>query len=606
MLNRPEFLVAMAWAPHTFAAVLQRRRHGAWWVGLTLGLVTVVSPQMAGAHAVAALVLRGLWRRKQGWPARGAWAVGTASWALVSAPLVLPFLELLPWTDRATGLKWDAHINALDVSQLLQWVAPGALGFLPFNPPAQPALPVQEGLWMTSMTLGVLGVALALVAVSSSRRARALGLVLGVLALLGTSAVPGVAWLWTLPPLSLVRFTGKAWHVAVPLLALLGGVGLDLVHRRRNTRWPWAALLCACVMLGVVDPRALGLWLQDLSPRDDIAATLVDCLRPAVLFSGVLLSVGAWLAMARRTWLLGALAAGETVLLGAGALHGVTLLGNGEPTAAGVLREHLGDGYRLAVSTLGAGTGMPTRALLGPRTRAEQEAAEGNHPLLQGASLVASNTGVRLAEGRRVEATLRADPRRWCAATGCDAFLQPQDLPPPTGMTEGPAFPSRGLRSWLPAPGPGLASVAAVVHHVDARHLERVLLEPGVNLATDAVVTQPLEVDGSTGTVNVLELSTRRVVLEVHVTRGALVWTRHAMGPGWNVRVDGAEEDPVWVNGGMRGVVVPAGEHRVEWEHSANSLWAGVLLAALCGVWLVLRPRNASASPLNASGSPRN
>jgi hypothetical protein len=65
---------------------------------------------------------------------------------------------------------------------------------------------------------------------------------------------------------------------------------------------------------------------------------------------------------------------------------------------------------------------------------------------------------------------------------------------------------------------------------------------------------------------------------------GTLILTDLAY-PGWSVAVDGRKAEPLVIEGMLRGVAVPAGEHTIVWTYSPTSLNAGaaVSLAVLCG-----------------------
>lgn len=96
------------------------------------------------------------------------------------------------------------------------------------------------------------------------------------------------------------------------------------------------------------------------------------------------------------------------------------------------------------------------------------------------------------------------------------------------------------------------------------------------------------------------ELSANQVVIETESDRkGTLVLTG-LMYPGWQVRVDGELQEPRKIEGVYRGVMVPAGEHRIEWHYTPSSqhqgLWVtGLSLLLLLGVtafrlWRVRTP----------------
>lgn len=89
------------------------------------------------------------------------------------------------------------------------------------------------------------------------------------------------------------------------------------------------------------------------------------------------------------------------------------------------------------------------------------------------------------------------------------------------------------------------------------------------------------------GTATVIDEQNARVTLHAALDRRGLVILNDQLTPGWSVRVDGQEADVVRVNDMMRGVVVPAGSHEVEWHYALPGLRAGFLLSLLAVVGLL-------------------
>ena len=77
---------------------------------------------------------------------------------------------------------------------------------------------------------------------------------------------------------------------------------------------------------------------------------------------------------------------------------------------------------------------------------------------------------------------------------------------------------------------------------------------------------------------------------------GGLVVTSGLLFPGWSVTLDGEPAEPVEVDVALRGVVVPPGEHEVEWRYRPTWLvgaWAGTALALAGAALLTLGIRRA-------------
>ena len=81
------------------------------------------------------------------------------------------------------------------------------------------------------------------------------------------------------------------------------------------------------------------------------------------------------------------------------------------------------------------------------------------------------------------------------------------------------------------------------------------------------------------GSVRVVEEANARVVLRASLPRRALVVLGDAWARGWTVSVDGRPARALQANVVLRGVVVPAGEHTVEWRYRVPGLRAGALLS---------------------------
>ncbi|MEW6270102.1 MAG: YfhO family protein, partial [Thermodesulfobacteriota bacterium] len=90
------------------------------------------------------------------------------------------------------------------------------------------------------------------------------------------------------------------------------------------------------------------------------------------------------------------------------------------------------------------------------------------------------------------------------------------------------------------------------------------------------------------GEVRVVASRAAALSLDASVRRDALVVVSRLDDPGWAATVDGKDADLVRVNGAMMGVVVPAGEHRVELRYRPWSLAAG-LVVSLAALLVLLR-----------------
>lgn len=80
------------------------------------------------------------------------------------------------------------------------------------------------------------------------------------------------------------------------------------------------------------------------------------------------------------------------------------------------------------------------------------------------------------------------------------------------------------------------------------------------------------------GSVSIADESNASVTLHARLQRRALVVLNDSWTPGWTVRVDGREAELLRVNEVMRGVVVDAGAHDVEWRYRVPGLRVGLAL----------------------------
>ncbi|HMI90658.1 MAG TPA: YfhO family protein [Polyangiales bacterium] len=87
--------------------------------------------------------------------------------------------------------------------------------------------------------------------------------------------------------------------------------------------------------------------------------------------------------------------------------------------------------------------------------------------------------------------------------------------------------------------------------------------------------------DAAPGTASVVEEANARVRIRAQLDRRALVVLNDNWADGWSVHVDGEQAQQVRVNDVMRGVIVPAGTHDVEWRYRVPGLRVGAALSLL-------------------------
>jgi hypothetical protein len=100
-------------------------------------------------------------------------------------------------------------------------------------------------------------------------------------------------------------------------------------------------------------------------------------------------------------------------------------------------------------------------------------------------------------------------------------------------------------------------------------------IRPGVATAEDFELH-----GGSGGTVRVLDETRLRVALETESAGASYLVTSEAHYPGWFARIDGQPVAAHYTNIAFRGLPVPAGRHRIEFEFRSPMLAAGASISA--------------------------
>lgn len=281
----------LAWAifPHTAAAAwipwltvgvigLFRRPDGrtiAAAAVLTAFLLLSGHPEVAAGGGLFAAVC-GLSLRRRRAPFRrsfGAAALAAVLGAGLAAPHLLPFLRLLPDSQRAHETlalslpSWEVRL-----AEPLTWFVPGHGPFMlsatnphAFGRPFQDAFrgPIN---WVDAESgyTGLLAFAGAWVVLLAFRCRRAWPLLAFALVsfLLAARFLPLAELTFAIPPLRVPAYA-RLLLVACLALSVSGALGIDhLLRRRGRSGWAWAALgLAAAISLGVArDPQVWTLW----------------------------------------------------------------------------------------------------------------------------------------------------------------------------------------------------------------------------------------------------------------------------------------------------------------------------------------------------------
>jgi hypothetical protein len=106
--------------------------------------------------------------------------------------------------------------------------------------------------------------------------------------------------------------------------------------------------------------------------------------------------------------------------------------------------------------------------------------------------------------------------------------------------------------------------------------------------ATALVETPPALARPAPAAVRVISVSDERMALDVVAEGEAFVVVADTFYPGWRANIDGRDTPVIRTDFVLRGLVVPAGTHRVELSFTSTPAVIGRALAALAAVALAL------------------
>jgi membrane protein YfhO len=124
------------------------------------------------------------------------------------------------------------------------------------------------------------------------------------------------------------------------------------------------------------------------------------------------------------------------------------------------------------------------------------------------------------------------------------------------------------------------------------------VFDPAFDPSVGVVVEAAGGIPAARGSVELIHDAPSRVELDARLEEEGLVVLADAWAEGWSVTVDGRPAGVLRVNTVTRGVVVPAGTHRIVWRYWTPGLTPGLAItgaalaaAAAWGAWLLLRRR---------------
>ncbi len=577
-LGHPQFNDAMAWLPWSLWALdnAMRRRRAIPLAALALaclalsghGQATLYGALTVAAYAAWQAFASGLERapRRMGRLV----LVGLLAVAL-TMPAMLPGFERLPYTERAnippTPGEYEFHLG-----MWRDFITPLFHGrnrrtfWGPWHR-------VETG------SVGVVALGLALLGLLARPRWRTAFLwVMGMLAVLLALGAQGPLYplLSSLPLFDATWKTGRAIYVLSFVLAIAAAAGTERLLRRQSLVWSTLTLIAA-----VWIAMRASAWAA-LAP-DAAAASRASL---GLYVAAVVLAVAAFLEMGVRRnrfcrAVLLALLLVELVFTGALAdvEPGPDEAANPHLAALAYLQDDAG-WFRVDVDSAARGLWSP-------------------------AGLMAAGMDVPLGTGNPMEIVAYNQFYWGIPYKGMPAYqlLGAKYIIVPKGAQPGgdgiwPVFFEDALvdihlntnalqRVWLIYHTIPVDSLEAAYAHIYAADFQPAL--------TATVLQGPLLDTSGTGRIEVLNYGPNRAAFYAETSEPALLVLSDLLYPGWRATVDDEAVPLYTTNGLFRGVVVPAGAHRVEMRYAPQSLRRGLGLmgmALVVIVWIVTTKRH--------------
>ncbi len=598
-LGHPQFNDTMAWLPWCLLGIdyAKQRRRAIPLTGLALGCLLLAGHGQAALYAGLWIGLYSLWqclegshftqRRKDAKMQRTFFNIFSVPSGLsvttkraarlmlvalvgagVAAPAVLPGLERLPYTERAIVQPPDTPEYEFPSAMVVDFLTPAFHGRN-----ARSFWPAWDR--VESGYVGVVALALAALGLATHARRRSTWVLVGMGAGVYLFALGSRGPLY--PLVSGLPFFDATWKTARIVyllsfaLAIAAGLGLETLQKKsafirvhpRPTPWIWAGLtLLAAAALWLRAPA----WTAAI-PRPQAQAPALTGLR----FAALLLSGTALLGIAaRRRWAQSALVALLTAeMVATGALADVEQL----PQAAN-------DPHAAAIAYLKADTGW-FRVDVDGRARG----------LWSPAALMAAGFDVPQGTGNPMELVAYTQFYWAVPYKGAPAYqlLGAKYIAVSKGAQPGgegiwPVFHDDALidlhlntnamnRVWLAyhtLPVQTLEEAYAVIFAPDFQPTHTVTLLDG-----------PLLDGQGQGTLQVLAYGPNRIEIAVDTSEPAVLVLSDLRYPGWKATVDGQAAPLYTANGLFRGVLIPAGQHRMTMRFFPTSLRLGLGLLGM-------------------------
>jgi hypothetical protein len=218
--------------------------------------------------------------------------------------------------------------------------------------------------------------------------------------------------------------------------------------------------------------------------------------------------------------------------------------------------------------------GVPDATLFAPRSRVLDLL---NTSYVVAFANLSTNPVEQTSEGARVEAIAKLDATRWQLAYERDGVWVLRNLrAQPRTWLVGEAIPVDGEEA---------------LRRIRGESAEEVNFDPRrTALVEDAPQELPHLAGGelaADSSARVVEYEPNHLIIETNADRDALLVVSEIFYPGWEASVDGRAERIRLTDFLLRGVIVPAGRHRVEMRYRAPAARNGAIISALTIVLLI-------------------
>lgn len=566
-LGHPQFNDAMAWLPWALLGVdlAARSRRSIVLASLPVAMLLLAGHGQASLYGALAVSLYALWQIAEGgWPEGlhrlGRLLVAGAIGIALAAPALLPALERFPLTERAGVLPELRRGYEFPPEMLVDFLSPLFHGRGVDQFWLSPERVESGYAGATTLFLAIPG----LIGNLRSRRAWAL-VGLGTLAYAFALGYKGPLYplVAHLPFFAESWKTGRAIFLVSLSLSALAALGVEQLFQ--GSRW-----LVFCWAVGLA---LFGAFLWFYAPRWTLAvpdglprARAMVGLRFAALMA-ILSALLGWAISRGLRWGqagLVVLLLAELVALGARAEAEPLRSINGDPHAAArdFLRADSG-WFRVDVDAIALGLWSPASL-----------AADGFE--------VAQGTGnpIELREFNILRWRIPSVTHPAYRMLGVKYIIVPKGAPP-GGEGVWPVFvddPTVDIHlNTLALPRAWLVYRTELVESY-GQALEQVLDED-FRPEEIAIVQDGPRLNGTgQGRIEVGYYGPNDILFVVETDSPALLVLSDTFYPGWQATVDGQRVPIYRTNAAFRGVLIPAGKHRVEMEFRPRSLWIGLLL----------------------------